>query len=383
MRFYKQYCKNKFLYLFLLWSLIIGSACQALSVEDPNQAERDIPDNEMPVILQLIGSQIRDNYQRINTWTGEIDEKIIWIHTGAQAEHFFHAVDTNGKTPKVLMQNAEEKVLFAIDAKKNFIFIDNFREKPSEYFNYNTGEDLGNRGTAQNRYTIINKPDFLFKAEPIRLDKNNKICHMRAVKKTSKQDLRTGLYESSDDPRNVFAPGWIFTWDFFDDLTKRIEKFGKIEFDGYKLQIKEYIKDDIVEYKVIQPAIVNLERSKPEDYVIITKIFSSKCGFNMISLEDVTGSGTVFQKHTWEYELVNGVYLHKRTTEKHYGANGEISLEKDCTYTNNKVNQGISPETFTYKNLGLKDGDEFIDKIEGKEYKVQDANLVFVADINK
>lgn len=383
MKFYKQYCTSKFSYLLPLWFLIIGFACQALSVEDPNQTARIIPDNEMPVILQVIGIQVRDNYQRISTWTGEIDEKIIWIHTGSISEHLFNAADANEKPPKVLLQKAEEKVVFAIDARKNFIYIDNFREKPSEYFDYNTGDDLGNRGTTPNRYTIINKPDFLLKAEPISFDKNNKIYRMRAVQKPSKQDLRTGLYESSDEPRRAFAPGWMFTWDFFDDLTKRIERFGKIEFDGYKLQIEEYQKGDIVEYKVIQPAVVNLERSRPEHYVITTKIFSSKCGFNMIYFESATGSGMVFQKYTWEYELVNGVYLPKRTTEKHYGANGDVSLEKDCTYTNNKVNQEIPPETFTYKNLGLKNGDKFMDEIEGKEYKYQDANLVFVADVNK
>ena len=79
------------------------------------------------------------------------------------------------------------------------------------------------------------------------------------------------------------------------------------------------------------------------------------------------------QKFTWEYELVNGAYLPKRVVKKHYGLDGEVALEKENTYVNNKLNQKIPSETFEYTNLKLKDRDIFIDEILNKEYRYKAA----------
>jgi hypothetical protein len=128
---------------------------------------------------------------------------------------------------------------------------------------------------------------------------------------------------------------------------------------------------------------VNLERSKPEHYAILTIIFSSHCGFNMIYWEAATGSGMVFQKQTWEYELIDNIYLPKRRIIKLYGSNGEMTSEYDSAYKNNKVNKEIPPETFEYINLNLKDGDKFIDKIENKEYAYQGGELVEIEKTKK
>jgi hypothetical protein len=166
-------------------------------------------------------------------------------------------------------------------------------------------------------------------------------------------------------------PGAIPVWDHYDILIKKINRYGKIEFDGYKFQIEEHNKDGIIEYKVIEPSVVSLERSDPNHYLIITKVFSSKYGFNMIYWEANSGGGVPIQKFTWEYELINGVYLPKRVIEKYYGSCGKVASEKDRTYINNKLNQVIPDETFEYTNLGLKDGDLFIDEILNKEYRYE------------
>ena len=58
--------------------------------------------------------------------------------------------------------------------------------------------------------------------------------------------------------------------------------------------------------------------------------------------------------------------------------NGEMSYERECLFNNIKINHVIPEETFTYKNLGLKDGDKFVDKIQNKEYIYQDEELIIM-----
>jgi len=375
MKFYKGHYKSKIFICVSLWFLIVGSYYQALAVEDTYQTVRNFPEAEMPIILNLITSGIRDNYERIITWSGEIDKKITWVHTGSLAKDIFkNATDAKGEVPDSILQKAEDKITFAVDANKNFVYVDTLRDKPSTYFNYNTGAEVGNSGPSPIWSTVIARPDFLLKADAHSFEKGTgRLLHKKAEKKLSKQESQKGLYEGRYDPRRAFFPGSDFTWDSLADLIKRINKYGKMEFDGYSLKIEKRIKGDIIEYKIIQPGVVNLERSDPNHYVILTKIFSSKCGFNMIYFEAATGSGMVFQEYTWEYELIGGIYLPKRVIVRLYGSKGKMTNEYDSTYKNNKVNQGISPETFEYQNLNLRDGDEFIDKILNKEYRYKAA----------
>jgi hypothetical protein len=191
----KQLYSKRIICLLLVWLILTGFARQALWAEDPNQPIRNITENEMPAILQMIGSHIHDNFKRINTWTGEINENITWIHTGTSAKNLFeNATDTKGTAPNAIKQKVVDKIVFAIDANKDCIYIDNIREKPSQYFNQDTGGDLGNSKSTPYRYTIISKPEYLLKSEPRSFNKNNEIFRMRAVKKAPKQDLRTGLY---------------------------------------------------------------------------------------------------------------------------------------------------------------------------------------------
>jgi hypothetical protein len=366
MTIYKQYYTRKTLVYILLWFLLTGYSFRASAEEASKETIRIVPEEEMPLILNLIANQTRDNYERIVTWSGEIDVKTSWLWTGAKAEDFFKRfTHAKGDVPESILQKAEEKITFAIDTKKNFVYVDQFREK-NQYLNHITGIDLGRKSTYPICSTLIARPDFLLEAKPQSF-KDNKIIHSRAIKKASIQDLATGLYQGFNDPRKTFVRGGIFTWDSFDKLVKNIDKFSIV--DGYSLKMEEHQKGEVIKYNIIQPFIVNLERSDPNHYLILTKIFSSQYGFNMIYWEATSGGGIPLQKFTWEYELINGVNLPKRVVEKHYALSGEVALEKESTYVNNKLNQKIPSETFEYTNLKLKEGDIFIDEILNKEYR--------------
>lgn len=378
MNIYKLYCTKKiFVYVSAWFFLMIGQYYQAFADEPSDQTIRIISEEEMPTFLDLIGNQVRDNYERIITWSGEIDVKINILHTGDNAENVFKNLTLGtGEKPEAILQKAEEKTVFVIDANKNFVYIDNLREKPCKFLNHTNGKDLGSRTSGPHSSgpcwsTLIVRPDFSLEAKPKSYDiKDNTIRQRKAVKKASPRiESRTGLYNRVDDPRKIFMPGAISAWELHNILKKKIERFVKIEFDDYEFQMEEHQKGDITEYKIIMPGIVSLERSSPEDYSIETKVFSSRYGFNLRDYRITNGSGKLLQQFTYEYELNNGVYLPKRVVRKDYLSNGEVGYEKDCAYTNSRLNQIIPTETFEYTNLKLKDGDIFIDEIFNKEYR--------------
>jgi hypothetical protein len=330
MKIYSQFHTRKIRVYVSLWFLITGISYRALAQDPSGQTVRIIPDGEIPLVLHLIANQIRDNYERIATWSGEIDVKISWLWTGARAEDFSTKLTgAEGQMLAAILQKAEERTAFAIDADRSFVYIDNFREQRCKFLDAATGADLGNMSwpysSGPTGYTVVSRPDFLLEATPQSFDrKENKILHRKAVKKPSPpKEFRTGLYQGIiSDPRRIFMHGGISAWEHHDILIKKINRFGKIEFDGYGLKMEEQIKGDIIEYKIEEPSVISLERNDPNDYIITTKVFSSQYGFNMIYWRAVSGGGIPIQEFTWEYELIDDVYLPKRVVEKYYGSNG-------------------------------------------------------------
>ena len=348
---------------------------EVLAGSSSEEIKRVVPNEEMSAVLDLIASQIQENYELIDTWSGEIEKKITWLHTGSVAENILkNNSDVEGAVPEAVLQKVEDEAKFTVDAQNNFVYIDTFRDKPSEYLNYDTGATIGNSGKNKISSTVIAKPDFILKAEPYSFEKETgNVIHKRARKTTSKLDFQGALYQGRYDPRKAFFPSGEFTWDNLKYITKKLDAYGKIEFDGYRFQIEECKRGEVIEYKIIQPSVVSLERSSPEHYIVLTKIFSSQYNLNMICWEATSGNGTPLQKYTWDYEVINGVYLPKRVTIKIYGLNGEVTDEYDSIYKNNKVNPKVLPEKFEYTNLGLKDGDIFVDEIMNKEYRFEAA----------
>jgi len=151
-----------------------------------------------------------------------------------------------------------------------------------------------------------------------------------------------------------------------------INEDGKYGIDGYSLKVEERMDESITEYRIQLPGKV-----APEAYLFLTMFFSSEKGFNIISVETTDHNGKLSQRSTWDYDLVNGVYIPSKTTEQIFERkNGGLSYEAKYTFKNQKVNRPIPEETFRYKNLGLKNGDKFIDNILREEYIYQDGELI-------
>jgi hypothetical protein len=164
-------------------------------------------------------------------------------------------------------------------------------------------------------------------------------------------------------------------WLQYPRILKRIREKGQyVVDDRYALKVERRILDDDVQYLVHEPATIGIEGGN----VWVIKTFSKDAGYNMISSEFTRVNGEPIYRRIMEYQMVEGIYVpSKATTEDNFDPNnGAMQYRKTRIYKNVRLNRSIPAETFTYKNLGLKDVDIFIDKILGKEYTYQDGKLV-------
>jgi len=119
-----------------------------------------------------------------------------------------------------------------------------------------------------------------------------------------------------------------------------------------------------------------------ENYLFHEMVFSGDNGFNVVSLEttyqnEKNANNVMFKKETLEYKQFDKVYVPCYTSEQTFDIpSGKLDDEKTVTFKNQKINQPIPEGTFTYKNLGLQNGDKFIDKILDREYTYQDEDLI-------
>jgi hypothetical protein len=361
-----QFTTNMLIFTFATLGVTISSGVTSSAAEFS-----DIDVNTIPSILNMIADSIQNNYSRIKTWEGEAKSQLQYIYDGKAAERVFKS-NTNGigQPPLAIINSAKSTVEFSMDAEKDSLFAYNYFNKPVEYRDLATGKDLGASGTSGEEKAILTKDAYIrYRASRMR---NGVITSHKATKENRKDctgcqtlpvfDPREGFYAGQSCPKTLRH------------LAERI----KLAVDGRTMKVQERSNHNSLDYRVITPA-------KSDGMIVFTSmVFSGEKGYNLVSLELADANGRVYQSGTWDYETKEGIYLPKETTQQNYmRKDGGLSYSKKMTFNNLRVNQPISPETFTLTNLGLKNGDIFEDRIQGKKYQYQDKMLVSIADANK
>jgi hypothetical protein len=333
-----------------------------------------VPPDQMSGILTMISNETQSNYNKIKIWQGKVDATIGKIYEGTEAERVFkNETDGVGQVPKKVKKIQENTVEFAVNCEKGLFFDKKFYRSPLRYIDPDSARVLGTKSIVGSTTTIAT-PEYRITNVPF-IKREDVIITRQAVKekrafKESGPTFRRDFF----DPRYEAIDGGGFRQTFL-FLLNYIEKHGEFNIDGYSLRMEERVGGTTTEYRLEIGSQVS-----PGEFLFATMIFNSDKGFNITLSETRSADGKLYQKMTWEYEAINGVYLPKRTTKQNFkGENAELGYERECVFTNLKLNQAIPEETFTYKNLGLKNDDKFVDKILGKEYTYQDGELILTS----
>ena len=351
-----------------------------------NNSEKNfqpVPPDRMSGILTMISNETQSNYDKIKIWQGKVDATTGIIYEGTEAERVLERVFKNktdgvGQVPKKVKRLSESTVEFAVNCDRGLFFDKKFYRSPLRYTDPNRGRVLGTKRIVGSTTTIAT-PEYRITNAPF-IKRKDVIITRKAVKeKRAFKESRPTYRKDIFDPRIEAIDGRAFRGSFL-FLIDYIEKHGEFRIDGQSLRIEERVGGTTTEYRMEIPS----PQKNPGEFVFTTMIFNSDKGFNITLSETRTADGKLYNKVTWEYEAINGVYLPTRTmTQTFKGENAVLDNERECIYTNLKLNQAIPEETFTYKNLGLQNGDKFIDKILNKEYTYQNEDLIVVEKKSK
>jgi hypothetical protein len=331
-----------------------------------------VPPDQMSGILTMISDETRSNFDKIKIWQGKVDATIGIIYEGSEAEHVFkNKTDGVGQVPKKVKRLSESTVEFAMNSEKGLFFDKKYYRSPLRYIDPNSERVLVTK-SAVGSTTTIATPEYRIINVPF-IKRKNVIITRKAVKeKRALKESCTTCRSDIFDPRIESIDGRAFHGSFL-FLINYIEKHGEFRIDGQSLRIEKHVAGSTTKYRIEIPS----PQKNPGEFIFTTMIFNSDKGFNITLSETRSADGKLYNKVIWEYEAINGIYLPTRTMSQTFkGENANLDNERECIYTNLKLNQALPEETFTYKNLGLQNGDKFIDKTLGKDYTYQDGELI-------
>jgi len=329
-----------------------------------------VPSGQISDILNMISAKAYNNYAQIRTWQGKIDANVTIIYQGPKAEEVFkNRVDYKGEAPKKMKKQRETTIEFAANFENGSFYSKKFLRKGVQYTDANSGKLL-KTGSVVGHNVSIGTADYKINCHEKTKRGDNIVSRIAIKEERVSQEDCPSCGDDIFDPRSFLLEGYL--WESFALILQYIQKHGDYSIDGHSLRLEERRGGTITEYRLEIPGAVS-----PGKYLIKTMVFSSEKDFNVTLVETKKTDGKLFQKKTWEYKVIDGIYLPKKTTMQNFtGDNAELSYERECIFSNFKLNQTIPEETFTYKNLGLENGDKFIDKILDKEYTYQDGELI-------
>jgi len=352
--------------------LFVSLSLSDVEALDANTAGefKPVDPNRIPQILTMISGQVHDNYDKIKTWQGEQDVIIDYTEEGPTAERTFKKyTDGIGEIPRIVRRRVECTTGFAVDIESDFLYASNYWGKPIQYTDLESGRDLGSKSAPDFKRSIVT-PESYIHCRPNTM-RDGVVMSRKAVKEAL-QECPTCDSPSVFDPRELFGLPLQPVWVTFPRMIKIINEHGEYNVDGYRLQVEERTQGNSKEYRIIKPGRLSHDpkyKSDPENYLFLTQIFSGEKGFNVVLEEMAHSDGGLLYRSTLDYDLIDGIYLPSKTTNQNFRRDsGNLAYEKKGIFKNLQVNHPIPEDTFSYKNLGLQNGDKFVDKIAEKTY---------------
>jgi len=351
-----------------------------------------VDENSFAKILTMIYSRVEENYDRIKTWEGKVKIVTDRVNEGEGRKRLYERILVDKPLPNKIIDHGELTREFAVDANKGLLYDNYYSDGQNYIIDAETGRNLQLKelmqiGSGKNILT----PDHHLDCRENK-NRDGVIVSRTVIKQARPQGELTcqSHLPAVFDPRETMRIFGDITGQSLDPLGGTFAKYlaffdkeGGHSIDGYRtITVEECNVGDVKKYRIILLSLAK-DSSGAKVHCFDNLVCSSKAGFNVVSHTITDSNDRVIANRTWRYGLLNGVYLPLQTTDMHFDyQTGNLSRQSTSTFIDQKANVPISDEVYTYKNLGLQNGDKFVDKIANKEYTYQDGELVPVS-INK
>ena len=348
-----------------------------------------VDQNNIARILTMIGERVRENHNKLITWEGKIKFVTDNIDRGTIAEKMFRErlKDDGQPISNRIIEQQEFTREFALDVQKELLYENYYPDRQKHHImDLDTGRKLQLKENVR-----LGSGKFILTADfHIDCMENKNRDGVIVSRTVIKQNRPQGKVSCQSqlppvfDPRETMKVFGNPLWETLANYLAYIDKHGlSSTFQGYtmKVEVEECNVGDVKKYKIILPTVSS---GGPKVYISYTLVCSSDAGFNVVSYSQTADYDKILERKTWNYGLTNGVYIPVKQTKQSFDhLTGDLNNQSTLTFIEQKVNKSIPEEVFTYKNLGLKNGDKFIDKILDKEYIYQDQTLIEVAKKSK
>jgi len=357
----KVYCFKKCVVVNFVIAIFVVT-CQAGGIDIGSFDFQKIEPNDVRAETEFISSAIKNNFDKIKTWQGSFSFKRTDYFRGAvAASELKKSVGVQPvKDPNELVRIAESTTNFKLDLEKNLFFRERDRPHPFEY------KDLDNSCSYESKMgpyevTIINTPEHEIRYYPYTRDKDGVTTSRLARKSQSRYPFPWSY--ASEDPRTLFyivSPPWEFFFRVFEIQDRYLQGTMDSAYDMI-LEKAQSAAGVMYRFQLILPDSGEVA----EDI-----IFDGAKGFNVIYVKQILEGKKAFEISR-DFVLKNGIFLPLEQRLITYDDDGLLRYVEEFTLGGDmQVNTAIPADVFSILNLGLVDGDVYVDGLENKRYKV-------------
>ncbi len=337
-----------------------------------------MPESEYAEFLDTAAVLIEANYENISTWQGEMSIKEDDYLYGEMCRNLQIPEDDPAYSSKSIRRSVSASSKFAVDIRINKLYTELIPVVKFKALDLNRDVDVKERYSPV--ISIVNSDEYL-NYQPnhtygYEREINGKWVGRKAFRWPVKR-VKGEQWGHVRDPRKYFFNGNRAIWEELSALRNHITNPSPDIPEGKAPQIsittenidghtKTHIKGGFYG----SPDCTGCENS----FVYITMTLDSAVDLNLVRREVTRKNGKTLQTLDITYEKIGDVYVPKTI---HFiifsSSDGKIRFDSQITFTKSILNAPIPTETFNYSNLGLKDGDLFIDEILNKEYRYEAA----------
>ena len=382
------------------WTRLVAAACvlSFLGAQPRELYGEEVPESEHVQVLRMLSGHSKNTWNGLKTWRGELRIQSEDVYSGRRAERFF---ETPHPLNEAIRAHAEEfkritrkSVVFAVDMENDRVF-SRPRLDSQRYVDVATNRQFS-IDTGRQRFAVATPVSIVADNRLITFDPNMsyglpqggsaRMAFRYSLTQPADPSARmfgVALYEQAGkavqeplvDPRAYLCDARPM-WQELELIANAIERTGRIEVDGQRLLIQRSGTGLDEEYRVIFPGLLC-----PGRYVQKEMTFRAAAGFSITLLAERERGESVRRETRWNYKQQSSLHVPSSVNTKTYDPqSGAVVSQTAVTIVESVVNQPMEADVFSEQNLGLQEGDCFVDKAASRVFKYQSGKLKQLED---
>jgi hypothetical protein len=345
-----------------------------------------------PEVLQRIAEQTRGNHEKIRTWQGTYACRVRqYLSEGPALDQFRKAFPE--REVSALWQETEFAMHFAVDMASGSVYrsqetsatrwIPEGSDEPLEIPDY---EPVDRRSVVTAEHYLDFDPKMVWPGFVMVPDHPEARGRRAAFRRDADWGRALG-HGDLIDPRLLFCLSEDRT--FAEELGLLVSamkgdtgSLAKQRSDEL-LTVYEAGKPEETWYRLDQ-TLAGPNPANPSA-LRMTAICSPAAGFHPVSLllsADEAGESPI-REMQWQWKPYGEVLLPDEVRESLYRDGGKLRYQRELALDQSVLNATIDPSLFTYRGLGVQDGDLVMDEIEMACYMVRNGTLEKLADYDE